>query len=155
MFAKFLLLLTYCLSLPLLFMVVCSRFLFCYAVFCVLSTFAITSLGKSKLVDILSLSSRCRVSVIVLCLFYTVPWVSRQFVIVAFPGYTHIHLGGIPVMSLKGIKETKRLKELQNPVSQVRSHRDNVWVLGDFNMPKMTWPESVPKFKPECSHKQV
>ena len=52
MFAKFLLLFTYCLSLLLLFMGVCVRFLFCYAVLCVFSIFAIISLGKRKLVGI-------------------------------------------------------------------------------------------------------
>ena len=44
------------------------------------------------------------------------------------------------------------LQELQNSVSQVRSHSDNVWILGDFNLP---WPESVPEFRPDCSHRQV
>ena len=29
-------------------------------------------------------------AVIVLCLFLTVPWVGLQFVIVAFPGHTHL-----------------------------------------------------------------
>ena len=47
------------------------------------------------------------------------------------------------------------LQELQNSVSQVRSHSDNVWVLGDFNLPKLTWPESIPEFRPDWSHKQV
>ena len=47
------------------------------------------------------------------------------------------------------------LQELQNSVSQVRSHSDNVWILGDFNLPKLTWPESVPEFRLDCSHKQV
>ena len=52
-------------------------------------------------------------------------------------------------------RQTDRQTELQNSVSQVRSHSDNVWILGDFNLPKLTWPESVPEFRPDCSHRQV
>ena len=47
------------------------------------------------------------------------------------------------------------LQELQKLISGVRDHSDNVWVLGDFNLPKLNWPESLPVFKPDCSHKQV
>ena len=43
------------------------------------------------------------------------------------------------------------LQELQNSINQVRGHSDNVWVLGDFNLPKLIWPESIPEFKPGCS----
>ena len=49
---------------------------FCYAVLCVLSSYAIILLGKRELVALLLfLSSGCHVAVIVLCLFLTVPWV--------------------------------------------------------------------------------
>ena len=47
------------------------------------------------------------------------------------------------------------LQELQNLISRVREHSDNVWVLGDFSLPNLNWPESLPAFKPDCSHKQV
>ena len=47
------------------------------------------------------------------------------------------------------------LQELQNSISRVCEHSDNVWVLGDFNLPKLNRPESLPEFKPDCSHKQV
>ena len=42
------------------------RSLFCFAVLCVLSSFAIISLGKRKLVALLLLCSECHVAVIVL-----------------------------------------------------------------------------------------
>ena len=51
--------------------------------------------------------------------------------------------------------DLESLQELQNSISQVRSHSDNVWVLGDFNLPKLIWPESLPEFKPECSTNPV
>ena len=44
-------------------------------------------MGKRELVALLSLSSRCLV--IVVWLFFVVPWVCLQFVIVVFPDHTH------------------------------------------------------------------
>ena len=51
----------------------CVRSLFCYEALCVLSSFAIISLGKRELVALLLLSWR-HVAVVVLCLFLTVTW---------------------------------------------------------------------------------
>ena len=62
--------------------------MFCYALLCVHSSFAIISMGKRELVALLCLSSWCLV--IVVCLFLAVPRVCLQFVIMVFPG--HIHL---------------------------------------------------------------
>ena len=45
---------------------------------------------KRKLVALLLLSYRCIVTITVLCLFLTVPWVGLQFVIVVFPNHTHL-----------------------------------------------------------------
>ena len=53
----------------------CVGSLFCYAVLCVLSSFAIIPLGKRKLVALLLLCSGCHIAVIALCLFLMVPWV--------------------------------------------------------------------------------
>ena len=53
----------------------CVWYLFCYAVLCVLSSFAIIQLGKRELVAFLMLSSGCHVAVIFLCLVLTVSWV--------------------------------------------------------------------------------
>ena len=36
------------------------------------------------------LCSCCRVAISVLCLFLAVPWVGLWFVVVAFPGHTHL-----------------------------------------------------------------
>ena len=65
----------------------CNCSMFCSALLCVLSSFAIILMGKRKLVTLLSLSSWCLV--IVVWLFHAAPWVCLQFVIVVFPDYTH------------------------------------------------------------------
>ena len=64
--------------------------LFCYALLCVLSSFAINLKRKRELVALLLLSYRCLVTVNFLWLFLTVPWVGLQCVIVVFPDHTHI-----------------------------------------------------------------
>ena len=64
--------------------------LLCYALLYVHFRFAISLKRKSKLVDLLLLSYRCIVTINVLWLFLTVPWVGLQCVIVVFPD--HIHL---------------------------------------------------------------
>ena len=68
-------------------------FLFCYALLCVHSSFAIILKKKRKLVALLLLSYRCIVYVNVLWLFLTVPWVGLQCVIVVFPDHTHLPYG--------------------------------------------------------------
>ena len=62
--------------------------MFCCALLCVHCSFAIISMGKRELVDLLCLSSWCLV--IVVWLFLTIPRVCLQFVIVAFPDHTHL-----------------------------------------------------------------
>ena len=63
--------------------------LFCYALLCVHSSFAIILKRKRKLVALLLLSYRCIINTNVLWLFLTVPWVGLQCVIVVFPDHTH------------------------------------------------------------------
>ena len=65
--------------------------LFCYALLCVHSSFAFI-LKRKGLVALLLLSFMCIVTVNVLWLFLTVPWVALQCVIVVFPDYTHLPL---------------------------------------------------------------
>ena len=55
-----------------------SRFLFCYALICVPSSFAIILMGKRKLVALLLLSYRCNGTANVLWLFFTMSWVGLQ-----------------------------------------------------------------------------
>ena len=50
-------------------------FLFSFAVLCVISSFAIISLGKRELLNLLSLCFEYHVAVTVPWLFLTVPWV--------------------------------------------------------------------------------
>ena len=67
---------------------------FCYAVFCVHSSFAIILKRKRKLVALLLLSYRCIVTINVLWLFLTVPWVGLQYVIVVlFSDHTYLLFG--------------------------------------------------------------
>ena len=65
----------------------CNCSLFCCALVCVHSSFAIISIGKRELVALHCLSSWCLV--IVVRLFLTMPRVCLQFVIVVFPDPTH------------------------------------------------------------------
>ena len=65
----------------------CNCSMFCCALLCVHSSFAIISMGKRELIALLSLSSWCLV--IVVWLFLTIPQVCLQFVIVVF--LDHIH----------------------------------------------------------------
>ena len=62
--------------------------LFCYALPYVHSTFATILKRKRKLVALILLSYRCIVTVNILWLFITVPWVDLQYVIVVFPDRT-------------------------------------------------------------------
>ena len=64
--------------------------MFCCAVLCVLSSFAIIPMGKRELVALLCLSPWCLVTVSVLCLFNTMLWLGLQCVIVVFPDHTHL-----------------------------------------------------------------
>ena len=67
--------------------------LFCYALLCVHYSFAIILKRKKKLVALLLLSYRCRVTVNIPWLFLMVPWVGLQFAIVVFPDHTHFVIG--------------------------------------------------------------
>ena len=64
--------------------------MFCCALLCVHSSFAIISMGKRELVTLLYLTSWFLV--IVVWLFLAVPWVCLQFVIVVLPDYTHFFI---------------------------------------------------------------
>ena len=66
----------------------CNYSMFCCALLCVHSSFAIISMGKGELVALLCLYSWCLV--IVVWLFLTTPRVSLQFVIVVFPDHTYL-----------------------------------------------------------------
>ena len=64
--------------------------LFCYALLCVHSSFAIILKRKRTLVALLLLSYRCIVTLNVLWLLLKVSWVGLQCVIVVFPDHTHL-----------------------------------------------------------------
>ena len=74
---------------PMLVGVLCL-YLFCYALLCVHSSFAMILKRKRKLVALLLLSYRCIVTINVLWLFLTMPWVGLQCMIVVFPDPTHL-----------------------------------------------------------------
>ena len=66
--------------------------LFCYVLLCVHSSFELILKRKRKLVVLLLLSYRCSVTINVLWLFLTVPWLCLQCVIVLLPDHTHLLL---------------------------------------------------------------
>ena len=63
--------------------------LFCYALLCVNSSFAIILKRNRKLVALLLLSYSCIVTVNVMWLSLAAPWVGLQCMIVVFPDHTH------------------------------------------------------------------
>ena len=63
--------------------------MFCYALLCVHSSFAIILKRKRKLVALLLLFYRCIVTINVMWLLLTVPCVGLQYVIVVFPDHTY------------------------------------------------------------------
>ena len=65
-------------------------YLFCYAILCVHSSFAIIVKRKLNLVALLVLSYRCIVTINVVWFFHTVPWVGLQCMIVVFPDHSHL-----------------------------------------------------------------
>ena len=67
--------------------------MFFYVLVCITlcpSCFAIILKRKRELVALFLLSFRCLVTVYVLWLFLTVPWVGLKYVIVVFPDHTHL-----------------------------------------------------------------
>ena len=65
--------------------------LFCYASLYFHCSFANILKRKRKLVVLILLSYICNVTINVMWLFLTVPWVGLQCVIVVFPDHTHLH----------------------------------------------------------------
>ena len=76
--------------LPLFVGVLVWSLLFWYSSFCGLSSFAIILTTKRELAALLLLSFGCLVTVNVLWLLLTVPWVCLQCVIVVFPDHAHL-----------------------------------------------------------------
>ena len=66
--------------------------MFVFVLLCItLCPFSVaTRKRKRKLVALLLLSYRCFVTINVLWLFHTVPWVGLRYVIVVFPDHTHL-----------------------------------------------------------------
>ena len=64
--------------------------LFCYAL---LSSFAIMLKRKRKLVALLLMLYRCIVTINVLWLFLTMPWVGLRYVILVFTDHTRLLFG--------------------------------------------------------------
>ena len=65
--------------------------LFCYALLFVHSSLAIILKRKRNLVALILLSYRFIVTIKVLWLFLTVPWVGLHYVSVVFPGHINLH----------------------------------------------------------------
>ena len=72
--------------------------LFCYALLCFHSSFAIIMKRKRNLIALLLLSFRCIITINVVWLFLIVPWVGLQCVVVVFPDHTHLLFGTLDTM---------------------------------------------------------
>ena len=90
--AVVLLLLIYCLMYFPVFVDVLCLSLFCYALLCVHSGFAIILKGKRKLVALLLLSYRCIVTINVLWLIIMAPWDGLLCVVALYPDHAHLPL---------------------------------------------------------------
>ena len=66
----------------------CNCSMFCCALLCVHSSFAIILIGKRELVTLLCSSSWCLVTVV--WLFLVIPRACLQFAIVVCPDHTHL-----------------------------------------------------------------
>ena len=95
--------------------------LFCFALLCVLSSFAIILKRKRKLVALLLLSYRCIVTINVLCLFLTVPWFGLQCVVVVIPQHTHFFCHRLKDQGLVACALTYILQLIKPQELEVRS----------------------------------
>ena len=77
-----------------------------YALHYAHSSFAIILTKKRELVALLLLSLECLLTVNVLRLFLTVPWIGLQSVIVAFPDHTHLISNYVRYMRYLFVKVT-------------------------------------------------
>ena len=51
--------------------------------------------------------------------------------------------------------DLESLVQLRESLDLVQKKRGNIWLLGDFNLPKLSWPDNSPVLKPDCSYKRV
>ena len=80
---------------------VCNCYMFCCTLLYVHSSFAIILVEKRELVALPGLSSWCLVTlVMVVWLFFAVPWVCLRFVIVVFPDHTHYFCASLLLVQL-------------------------------------------------------
>ena len=71
----------------------CGNSVFVFVLLCITLCPFIVLKRKKEPVALLLLSYRCLVTVYVLWLFLTVPWVGLQCVIMVFPDHTHLLFG--------------------------------------------------------------
>ena len=96
--------------------------MFCCALLCVQSSFAIISMEKREMVALLCLSSWCLV--IVVWLFLTMTRVCLQFVIVVVPDHTYL-------LFLIQIRSNYWVKSRSNLFAKVLADdKSNHWVVG-------------------------
>ena len=84
-------------------------YLFCYALLCLHSSFAIILRRKRKRVALLLLSYRCIVTINFLWLFLTLPWVGPQCVVVVFLTiltyfFVHLYVLGEIMSSVRDLR---------------------------------------------------
>ena len=87
----------------------CVCLCFCYALRCVLSSFAIILKRKRELVVLLLLSYGCLGTVNVMWLFLTTAWVGLQCVVVVFSDHIHLFFSRTFCKQTGGTLHTQRL----------------------------------------------
>ena len=49
-------------------------------------------------------------------------------------------------------EDQESLEELRRSVDELKKHsKGNIWILGDFNLPNLTWTDNIPSMKPDCA----
>ena len=73
-------------------------------------------------VALLQLFSFCHIAVLVLYLFFVVPWVGLRSMIVAFPGHIHLlQLELTPMMSFRGSEAVNFIRNTDIPACQFQT----------------------------------
>ena len=97
--------------------------LFCFALLCVHSSFAIILKRKRKLVALLLLSNRCIVTINGLLLFLTAQTVGLQLVIVVFPNHTRLLF--VPHINVWKLRDSEKQAVFSESIANMTKTKTN------------------------------